>query len=199
MLPASVVKSSAPDHHRGAVDQTRAGDDAVGGDLAADEGAELAERALVEQVVDARRGRRACPCRDAWPAAPSPPIARECSRRRSRSSSVSFQSSARSSCAIPVLGRRSSHRHVHVDHTELLTVASSAWVTAAASRSTRPFSASSTHVADAAPDAGTTRLRRLLDRRDQPRPVPAADCWPPNTPHASSWAPASRWRSRAIR
>ena len=37
---------------------------------------------------------------------------------------ASPSSPARSSCALPVVSRRSSHRHVHVDHTELLTVAS---------------------------------------------------------------------------
>ena len=37
---------------------------------------------------------------------------------------ASPSSPARSSCAIPVVERRSSHRRDHVDHTELLTVAS---------------------------------------------------------------------------
>ena len=44
------------DHHRRAVDHPGAGDDSVGRDVAADERAELAERALVEQVLEPRAG-----------------------------------------------------------------------------------------------------------------------------------------------
>ena len=44
------------DHHRRSVDQTGAGDDGVGGDLAPDERADLAECARVEQPLDARAG-----------------------------------------------------------------------------------------------------------------------------------------------
>ena len=40
-------------HHRRPVDQAGAGDNAVGRDLAADEGAELPERPLVQQVIKA--------------------------------------------------------------------------------------------------------------------------------------------------
>ena len=56
MVPARVVKSSAPTITGRAVDQAGAGDDAVGGDVAADQRADLAERARVEQMVDPRAG-----------------------------------------------------------------------------------------------------------------------------------------------
>lgn len=56
MLPARVVKSSARHHHGSAVDQPGPGDDPVGGDVAADQAAELAERTLVQEVADAAAG-----------------------------------------------------------------------------------------------------------------------------------------------
>src|SRR6185312_10798510 len=68
-------------------------------------------------------GRRACPCRDAWPAAPGHP-SRATAHAEDRGLRASPSNPARLSCALPVVERRSSHRHVHVDHTELLTVAS---------------------------------------------------------------------------
>ena len=56
MLPASVVKSSAPTITGDAIDQAGPGDDAVGGGLAADQRADFAKRARIEKVVDARPG-----------------------------------------------------------------------------------------------------------------------------------------------
>jgi len=44
------------DHHRGAVDESGSGDDPVGRDVSADQSAELAERALVEKVLETRAG-----------------------------------------------------------------------------------------------------------------------------------------------
>ena len=56
MLPARVVKSSAPTITGEPSIEAGAGDDPVGRDVAADERAELAERALVEKVLEARAG-----------------------------------------------------------------------------------------------------------------------------------------------
>ena len=44
------------DHHRRTIDKTRAGDDAVGRDLAADERPELAERAGIEESLESCAG-----------------------------------------------------------------------------------------------------------------------------------------------
>ena len=56
MLPASVVKSSAPTITGEPLIAAGADDDAVGRDLTADQRAELAERARVEQALDPRAG-----------------------------------------------------------------------------------------------------------------------------------------------
>src|SRR4051812_15796045 len=69
------------------------------------------------------RGHRACPCRDAWRAARGRPWL-ESSGAEDRGLRASLSNPARSSFAVPIVETRSSHRHVHVDHTELLTVAS---------------------------------------------------------------------------
>ena len=56
MLPASVVKSSAPTITGAPLIMPGAGDDSVGRDVTADQRAELPERALVEQVLEPRAG-----------------------------------------------------------------------------------------------------------------------------------------------
>ena len=56
MLPARVVKSSAPTITGEPLIEAGADHDPVGRDVAADERAELAERALVEKVLEARAG-----------------------------------------------------------------------------------------------------------------------------------------------
>ena len=153
--------------------QSGAGDDPVGRDVAADERAELAEACPCREGARGARGRRACPCRGVWRVA----------RRRPSTASADAEdpglraspsSPARSSCAIPVVERRSSHRRAHVDHTELLTVASSRMGDRGGLKVDGAVSSQLANVAEAATQAGATRLRLLLDGRDQPRPVPAA-------------------------
>ena len=90
-MPAIVVKSSAPTITGEPLMQPGAGDDPVGGDLAADERAEFAERARVEESLDARpRVELALAAVLVEPLRPA--HVRACVRRRSRSSSVSSQS-----------------------------------------------------------------------------------------------------------
>ena len=198
MLPASVVKSSAP---------TITGEPLIRPEPATIPSAAMSPPTSVPNSRNVPLSRR-CSRRARASSLPLPwclasrsvaahrPRALDAEDRGLRASP---SSPARSSCAIPVVERRSSHRRVHVDHTELLTVASTGMGTAAVSRSTAAVSSQLANVAEAAHHAGTTRLRRLLDRRDQPRPVPAAGAGRRAHRRRSNWAPASRWRSRAIR
>src|SRR6478735_8569423 len=121
MLPARVVKSSAP---------TITGEPLRRPEPATIPSAAISPPTSVPNSRNeplsrrcSRRWRRACPCRGAWRAAP----------RRPSHERVDVGGSARRACppsprpwpcATPVVRRRSSHRHIHVDHTELLTVAS---------------------------------------------------------------------------
>ncbi len=56
MVPAIVVKSSAPTITGDSIDATRAGDDRVGGDLATNQRADFTESARVEEPLNARAG-----------------------------------------------------------------------------------------------------------------------------------------------